>query len=118
EYILRSLNDTCSSLIEAEQPPSRSKRQRKTSYMASTRNMVSNLVAPLGWTKRKRGAGFRDRPIILLNVLGVSAFCLTWTLVTERGWVSTLFLPSPFTVAREAASVAATHELWWAIAAS
>jgi len=94
------------------------KVQRKMNYMASARNLVSNLVAPLGWTMRKRVFRFSDRPIILFNVLGVFAFCLTWTLVTERGWVSPLFLPSPFKVASEAAGVAATHELWFSIAAS
>jgi taurine transport system permease protein len=86
--------------------------------MTSARNMASNLVAPPDRTKQKRGSSLRDRPIILLNILGVFAFCITWALVTERGWVSPLFLPSPFKVASEAAGVAATHELWWAIAAS
>lgn len=86
--------------------------------MTSAPNMVSNLVAPLDQAKQKRGSRLRDRPIILLNILGVFAFCITWTLATEGGWVSPLFLPSPFKVASEAASVAATHELWWAIAAS
>ncbi|WP_315837967.1 ABC transporter permease [Bradyrhizobium prioriisuperbiae] len=86
--------------------------------MTSAPDMVSNLVAPPDRAKQKRGASLRDRPIILLNVLGVFAFCVTWTLATEGGWVSPLFLPSPFKVASEAAGVAATHELWWAIAAS
>ncbi|MCK1391509.1 ABC transporter permease [Bradyrhizobium sp. 1] len=80
--------------------------------------MASNLVAPPDRTKQKRRSSLRDRPIILLNILGVFAFCISWALVTERGWVSPLFLPSPFKVASEAAAVAATHELWWAIAAS
>ncbi|MDH2343592.1 MULTISPECIES: ABC transporter permease [unclassified Bradyrhizobium] len=86
--------------------------------MTSARNMASNLVAPPDLTKQKRGSSLRGRPIILLNILGVFAFCITWALVTERGWVSPLFLPSPFKVASEAAGVAATHELWWAIGAS
>lgn len=86
--------------------------------MASARNMVSNLAAPLARAKRKRGSGPGSRPVILLNVLGVFAFCALWTLATESGWVSPLFLPSPFKVASEAAGVAATHELWWAIADS
>lgn len=88
--------------------------------MTSARNMVSNFFAPLakGGQNKRPGSGPRNPPVILLNVLGVFAFCALWTLATEGGWVSPLFLPSPFKVASEAAGVAATNELWWAIADS
>jgi taurine transport system permease protein len=86
--------------------------------MALAQNTVSDLVGSLAKAKQNWRSGSSHRKIILLNVLGVFIFCMTWTLATETGWVSPLFLPSPFRVAHEAASVAATNELWWAIAAS
>jgi taurine transport system permease protein len=55
---------------------------------------------------------------LLIQVLSVGAFLALWSAATELGWVSTIFLPSPSSVASEAGKLIATGELWQAVLAS
>jgi len=55
---------------------------------------------------------------LLLNILGIAVLVGGWALVTETGWISALFLPSPSMVANEARKLLASGDLWIAILAS
>ncbi|MBX3596712.1 MAG: ABC transporter permease [Rhizobiaceae bacterium] len=55
---------------------------------------------------------------MLLSLLSVLAFLGIWTFVTEMHIVKPVFLPSPLSVLKEAASLVQSGELWVSILAS
>jgi len=65
-----------------------------------------------------RWGWLRLRLSLVLQVLSVCSFLALWSAATELGWVSTIFLPSPSSVALEAGKLIATGELWQAVLAS
>jgi taurine transport system permease protein len=66
----------------------------------------------------ERAGWLRVRLSLLLQILSVCMFLALWSAATEYGWVSTIFLPSPRSVASEAGKLVGTGELWQAIIAS
>jgi taurine transport system permease protein len=60
----------------------------------------------------------RIRWALIIKIASVCAFLALWSAVTEFGWISSVFLPSPFQVARQAARLFQNGELWLSILAS
>jgi taurine transport system permease protein len=60
---------------------------------------------------KRRGGGMAFRPILAINVLSVMAFLGLWSVATEFGWISPIFLPSPSMVVMEANRFMQTGDL-------
>jgi taurine transport system permease protein len=60
----------------------------------------------------------RVRLALVIKIASVCAFLALWSAATELGWISSVFLPSPFQVARQGARLFQNGELWLSILAS
>jgi taurine transport system permease protein len=60
----------------------------------------------------------RIRWALVIKIASVCAFLGIWAAATELGWISSIFLPSPVLVARQAARLFGTGDLWLSIVAS
>jgi len=69
---------------------------------------VAPASRPIRWPDRA----------VLVGVAAVVVFVALWALATGLDWVSPLFLPSPLAVARAAAKLIASGDLWRAVIAS
>jgi taurine transport system permease protein len=78
--------------------------------MAAALPEARSTVRPTLWS--------RIRWALVIKIASVSAFIALWAAATEFGWISSVFLPSPFQVARQAARLFQTGDLWISILAS
>jgi taurine transport system permease protein len=69
-------------------------------------------------TPRRRRAVRLPGRVPMIGTATVVAFLMIWGAATGAGWISPLFLPSPMEVARAAAKLVVSGELWWAVLAS
>lgn len=69
---------------------------------------VASAPRPIRWPDRA----------VLVSVAAVVAFVALWALATGLEWISPLFLPSPFAVARASGKLVASGDLWRAVIAS
>lgn len=63
-------------------------------------------------TKVRRPGRNRGKIAFLLSTLSVTIFLSLWAAATELGWISPVFLPSPFAVFAQAARLVQSGELW------
>jgi taurine transport system permease protein len=77
------------------------------------KNPDDPLVVPVV-TNKHAWVG-RRQIVLLIKVASVVAFISIWSLSTELGWISTLFLPTPASVYGQAERLIANGDLMWAI---
>ncbi|MDR7482092.1 MAG: ABC transporter permease [Armatimonadota bacterium] len=62
--------------------------------------------------------GLSDSRLAVVSLGATAGVLVAWYLVTATGWISTLFLPSPTMVWREAMKLVSSGELWYHVLTS
>jgi len=79
---------------------------------------VSSSVVEPTKPAPKRRIGFGISPYLWLNILGVIFLFGLWSLVTDTGWISPLFLPSPVAAFKEGRKLVESGDLLISIISS